>query len=96
MRSKLLHSGCGERSFAIILDSGDEAMHVLQEFAVREDVGGAQLTAIGVLGRHDGTALAGHLLEAHVRPTLEIIVRESPVHLCKVKDPASGLALIKL
>jgi uncharacterized protein len=51
MRSKLLHGGCGERSFAIILDSGDEAMHVLQEFAVREDVGGAQLTAIGALSR---------------------------------------------
>jgi len=46
------------------------------------------------LTRHVGTALAGHLLEAHVRPTLEIIVRESPVHLCKVKDPANGLALI--
>src|SRR5215468_799022 len=49
-----------------------------------------------VLGRRDGTALAGHLVEAHVRPTLEIIIRESPVHLCKVKDPESGLALIKL
>jgi predicted DNA-binding protein with PD1-like motif len=145
MRSKLLHGECGERTFAIILDSGDETMHVLQEFAARERVGGAQLTAIGalsraklaffewetkqyrpipvdeqvevaslvgdiaigpdgkpsvhlhaVLGRRDGTALAGHLVEAHVRPTLEIILRESPVHLCKVKDPESGLALIKL
>ena len=47
-----------------------------------------------VLGRHDGTALAGHLQEAHVRPTLEIIVTESPAHLRKTKDPASGLALI--
>jgi predicted DNA-binding protein with PD1-like motif len=47
-----------------------------------------------VLGRRDGTALAGHLQEGHVRPTLEIIVTESPSHLCKVKDPESGLALI--
>ena len=27
-----------------------------------------------VLGRRDGTAMAGHLQEARVRPTLEIIV----------------------
>jgi predicted DNA-binding protein with PD1-like motif len=29
-----------------------------------------------------------------VRPTLEIIITESPAHLCKVKDAESGLALI--
>ena len=29
-----------------------------------------------------------------MRPTLEIIITESPSHLCKVKDPESGLALI--
>jgi predicted DNA-binding protein with PD1-like motif len=49
-----------------------------------------------VLGRRDGTALAGHLLEALVRPTLEIIATESPAHLCKTKDAESGLALIRL
>jgi predicted DNA-binding protein with PD1-like motif len=40
--------------------------------------------------------MAGHVEEAHVRPTLEIIVTESPAHLCKAKDKESGLALIKL
>ena len=49
-----------------------------------------------VLGRRDGTAMAGHLQEARVRPTLEIIVTESPAHLCKFKDPESGLALISV
>jgi predicted DNA-binding protein with PD1-like motif len=44
----------------------------------------------------NGTAMAGHLQEARVRPTLEIIVTESPAHLCKVKDPESGLALISV
>ena len=39
--------------------------------------------------------MAGHLGEAHVRPTLEVIVTESPAHLRKVKDPESGLALIR-
>ena len=47
-----------------------------------------------VLGRRDGHAVAGHLMEAHVRPTLEVIVTDSPVHLRKRHDPESGLALI--
>jgi len=49
-----------------------------------------------VLGRRDGSALAGHLGEAHVRPTLEIIITETPAHLRKQKDPETGLALIRL
>jgi hypothetical protein len=49
-----------------------------------------------VLGKRSGAAMAGHLEEAHVRPTLEIIVTESPAHLCKAKDKETGLALIKL
>ena len=48
-----------------------------------------------VAGTRDGTAKAGHLGKAHVRPTLEVIVSESPTHLRKVKDQSSGLALIK-
>lgn len=131
MQSKLLHEVNGKRTFAVILQKGDEAMRCLQDFAVKERLGGAQVTAIGalssaklaffdcetkqyrpipveeqvevasligdialgpdcklsvhvhaVLGRRDGTALAGHLQAGHVRPTLE------------VKDAESGLALI--
>jgi len=47
-----------------------------------------------VIGRRDGTAMAGHLGKAHVRPTLEVILTESPAHLHKVHDPESGLNLI--
>lgn len=47
-----------------------------------------------VLSRRDGGAKAGHLLQAIVRPTLEVILIESPVHLRKRRDPESGLALI--
>jgi hypothetical protein len=47
-----------------------------------------------VVSRSDGTAMGGHLLRAHVRPTLEIVLTESPKHLHKRKDPESGLALI--
>jgi predicted DNA-binding protein with PD1-like motif len=48
-----------------------------------------------VLGRSDGSALAGHLLEARVRPTLEVILVESPGHLQRKHDDESGLALIR-
>ena len=49
-----------------------------------------------VVGRRDSTAHGGHLLEGHVWPTLEVIVEESPRHLQRRLDPASGLALIDL
>jgi predicted DNA-binding protein with PD1-like motif len=49
-----------------------------------------------VLGKADGSAHGGHLLEGHVRPTLEVIVTESPVHLRRRSDPETGLALIEL
>jgi predicted DNA-binding protein with PD1-like motif len=56
--------------------------------------GGPSLHVHLVIGKRDGTAMAGHLGEAHVRPTLEVILTESPVHLRKAKDPQTGLALI--
>lgn len=49
-----------------------------------------------VLGRRDASALAGHLLKASVRPTLELVLTEQPAHLRKTHDDASGLALIDL
>jgi uncharacterized protein len=47
-----------------------------------------------VVSRANGMAMGGHLLEAHVRPTLEVVLTEAPKHLHKRKDPESGLALI--
>jgi predicted DNA-binding protein with PD1-like motif len=49
-----------------------------------------------VLGRRDGSALAGHLEEGVVRPTLEVVLTESPAVLRKRLDPQSGLALIRV
>lgn len=49
-----------------------------------------------VVGKADGTAHGGHLVEAHVRPTLEVMLEELPKHLCREMDPESGLALIEL
>jgi predicted DNA-binding protein with PD1-like motif len=49
-----------------------------------------------VLGTSDGSAHGGHLLEAHVRPTLEMILTQTPAHLRKEIGPDTGLALIRL
>jgi predicted DNA-binding protein with PD1-like motif len=48
-----------------------------------------------VVGKRDGTAYGGHLVAAHVRPTLEMIITESPEHLQRKIDPATGLATIQ-
>jgi predicted DNA-binding protein with PD1-like motif len=47
-----------------------------------------------VVGKADATAHGGHLVEAVVRPTLEVVITETPTHLRRRFDPASGLALI--
>lgn len=144
MHCKLLHDNDGQRTFAVIMDTGDEVMTTLTGFIARERLHAAQVSAIGalsdavlqyfdwtqkqyiaipvreqvevasllgdvaegpdgepalhlhvVVGKRDGSAVAGHLRKAHVRPTLEVIVTESPAHLRKRYDPESGLALIR-
>jgi predicted DNA-binding protein with PD1-like motif len=47
-----------------------------------------------VLGRHDGTALGGHLVQATVRPTLEIALTEGAHPLERRYDPESQLSLL--
>lgn len=144
MQRKLLNETNGQRTFALVLESGDEVMACVRAVAEAEQLSAAQLTAIGafsdaelayfdwerkqylstpvneqvevasligdvalrddggrdlhvhaVLGKRDGSALAGHLKQAHVRPTLEVILTESPSYLRKRIDPESGLALIR-
>ena len=143
MKGKLISEGA-QRTFAVILDTGDEAMACLTAFAREHRLSASQFTALGafrdcvlgyfdwqkkdyrripideqvevlaligdialgdgapqlhahvVLGKADGSAHGGHLLEAHVRPTLEVIITESPVHLQRRSDPETGLALIRL
>ena len=52
--------------------------------------------AHAVLGRRDGSTVGGHLLEAYVRPTLEVLLIESPAYLRRVHDTHSGLPLIRI
>lgn len=143
MQSKLIHEHQGEKTYALIFETGDEAMAGLTGFARENKLSAARFTAIGafrdvvlgyfdwekkeykkipvgeqvevlsligdvaledgepkvhahvVVGRSDGSTCGGHLVEAHVRPTLEVILNESPAHLRKQIDKESGLALIR-
>ena len=47
VKSKLIHEDSAEKTFAIVFETGDEAMAGLQEFARRNHLGGARFTAIG-------------------------------------------------
>jgi predicted DNA-binding protein with PD1-like motif len=61
---------------------------------IADNDGALALHAHVVLGRRDSSALAGHIRELHVHPTMEVVLTESPAHLRKKVDPATGLALI--
>jgi predicted DNA-binding protein with PD1-like motif len=144
MRYQLISAG-EFRTYAVVFDAGDEAVHGLLALARDEDVVGAQVSAIGafervtlgffnlagktydriliqeqvellslagnlavderngvllhahvVVGKADGTAHGGHLLEAVVRPTLEAIVVESSRRLRRRMHPELGVPLLDL
>jgi predicted DNA-binding protein with PD1-like motif len=71
-----------------------EVISLLGDIALGPD-GQPALHAHVVVGKSDGTAHGGHLVQAHVRPTLEVIITESPTHLQRKIDPATGLATIQ-
>ncbi len=71
-----------------------EALSLVGDIALKGD--SPQVHAHLVVGKADGTAYGGHLLQAHVWPTLEVILTESPRHLCRKTDAETGLALIDL
>lgn len=69
-----------------------EVLSLLGDVAVGDQ--GPTLHLHAVLGKSDGSVIGGHLLEAHVRPTLELILIQPPSYLRKRKDAETGLALI--
>jgi uncharacterized protein len=71
-----------------------EVISLIGNLAVGND--GPKLHAHVVVGKSDGAAYGGHLIEGRVRPTLEITLVETPAHLKRRSDPATGLALIDL
>jgi uncharacterized protein len=145
MQAKLVAENAGQRTFVMILDPGEEAFSTIADFAVKQHMSAASLTALGafsaatvgwfdrakktyrkipvaqqcevlsaigdiavddagkpslhihvVLGLSDGSTRGGHLLEAHVQPTLEVTLFETPAHLRRKKRPELGIALIDL
>jgi predicted DNA-binding protein with PD1-like motif len=69
-----------------------EVLSLLGDVAVSDGEPAPHVHA--VLGKRDGSVVGGHLLEAHVRPTLEVILIQPPSYLRKHRDPETGLALI--
>jgi len=78
---------------SVTLDEQIELLSLIGDVALKD--GEPVIHAHVVVGTKDGTARGGHLFEAHVRPTCEVVITENPVTLQKVVDPESGLALIK-
>jgi predicted DNA-binding protein with PD1-like motif len=79
---------------SVILHEQVELLSLIGDVALKD--GKPVVHAHAVIGKKDGTAHGGHLLEAHIRPTCEVVLTESPSHLQKQVDPESGLAVIKL
>ena len=51
MKSKLVAQDASGKSHVLVLDPGEEAFKSIEEFAARETIGGASLTAIGAFSR---------------------------------------------
>lgn len=57
---------------------------------------GHQIHLHAVCGRKDGSTVGGHVQRAVIRPTLELVVTETPSYLERRYDEDSGLALIEI
>jgi predicted DNA-binding protein with PD1-like motif len=76
----------------IPIDEQVEVLSLIGDVAIADD--NPQIHAHVVVGASEGMARGGHVLEAHVWPTLEVILTEEPAYLRKRHDPETGLALI--
>lgn len=72
-----------------------EVLSLLGDVAQGDD-GKASLHLHAVLGLQDGMVRGGHLLSGSVRPTLEVTITETVVHLRRKKRPDLGIALISI
>jgi predicted DNA-binding protein with PD1-like motif len=70
-----------------------EVLSMLGDLAV-DDEGKASPHLHVVLGFSDGSTRGGHFLEGHVRPTLEVVLRETPADLRRRHRPDLGITLI--
>ena len=78
----------------IPIDEQVEVVSLVGDVSLKD--GKSKLHPHAVVARRDGTAHGGHLLQAHVRPTLEVVITETPAHLRRKVDEATGLPLINI
>jgi predicted DNA-binding protein with PD1-like motif len=71
-----------------------EALSVVGDVSLEGDE--PRVHAHVVVGKRDGRAYGGHLLRAHVWPTLEVVLTQAPAHLRRTIDADTGLPLIAL
>jgi len=81
-----------KRYVEIPIDEHVEVVSLTGDIAHGDD--GPQVHAHVVVAKRDGTAYGGHLLGATLRPTLELVMVESPTFLRRRYDPASRIALL--
>jgi uncharacterized protein len=78
---------------AVELNEQVELLSLIGDIALKDQE--PQVHAHVVVGRSDGTAHGGHLLQGKVRPTCELILTENPENMQKEMDINSGIALIR-
>jgi predicted DNA-binding protein with PD1-like motif len=78
---------------AVHLQEQVEVLSLIGDVALKD--GKPAVHAHVIVGKRDGTAHGGHLLEAHVRPTLELVLTEGSEPLRKFEDRESGIAVIE-
>jgi predicted DNA-binding protein with PD1-like motif len=78
----------------IPVDEQVEVLSLIGDIAL--DKGEPKIHAHVVVGRSDGSTRGGHILDARVWPTLEVVLTETPKELRRRHDPESGLALIRV
>lgn len=71
-----------------------EALSLIGDICLKDSL--PQIHAHAVVGLPDATTRGGHLISGVVRPTLEVILVESPLHISRRHHPEVGLALIEL
>jgi len=72
-----------------------EIVSLIGNIARGED-GKPRIHAHVALGKRDGTLIGGHLVEAHIYPTLEIVLETFDVAIERKTHAETGLALIAL
>jgi predicted DNA-binding protein with PD1-like motif len=78
---------------SVTIDEQVELLSLIGTIALKD--GERVVHAHACVGKKDGTAHGGHLLEARIRPTCELVLTIGATPLHKFVDPESGLALLR-